>query len=213
MGSSNLAGDVYAHPFLWTKPGPMRDLGTLGGPTGTANAINEAGEVVGYADTPSSTHAYLWRRGKMTDLGTLNGDCFSGAFGINTHTQVVGQSITCDFTGFRAFLWENGSMIDLNLFVPSGSNLTLTEVETINDRGEMFGIGTLANGNDRAFLLIPCDENHPGIESCDYSMVEAGTVAPVQPTARATPRPTLPTSLWQRGNRFHFPGRVIRQEN
>jgi probable HAF family extracellular repeat protein len=188
IGTSNLAGDAIFHPFLWTAPGPIRDLGTLGGATGMANAINDSGEVIGLADTPSSTHAYLWRRGKMTDLGTLEGDCFSGAFGINAHTQVVGQSINCDFTEGRAFLWENGSIIDLNLFVPSGSNLTLTDVETINDRGEMFGISTLADGNDRAFLLIPCDENHPNIEGCDYSLVDATATVTDRPTP--TQRPT-----------------------
>jgi len=155
----------------------MRDLGTLGGATGVANAINDAGEVVGLADTSNSTHGFLWRNGAMTDLGTIGDDCFSGAFGINAHTQVVGQSINCDFTVFRAFLWENGAMIDLNIFVPAGSNLTLNDVEQINDRGELFGIGTLADGNSRAFLLIPCDENHPNIEGCDYSMVDQDVLA------------------------------------
>lgn len=38
--------------------------------------------------------------------------------------------------------------------------------------GEMFGIGTLAGGNDRAFFLIPCDENHPDVEGCDYSLMD-----------------------------------------
>jgi hypothetical protein len=38
-------------------------------------------------------------------------------------------------------------------------------VEQINDRGEMFGIGTLTDGNDRALFLIPCDENHPNMAS------------------------------------------------
>ena len=152
-GTSNLAGDVDYHPFLWTDHGPMRDLGTLGGATGLVNAMNDAGEVIGYAETTDSTHAYVWKNGKMTDLGTLAGDCFSGAFGINSRTQVVGQSITCDFTGFRAFLWQDGNMIDLNVFVPPGVDLTLTDVEQINDSGEMFGIGTLANGES----CIPAD--------------------------------------------------------
>jgi probable HAF family extracellular repeat protein len=186
IGDSSLPGDVISHVFLWTAPGPMRDLGTPGAQGGDAAAINDAGEVVGIDF--NSGHGFLWRNGTITDLGTLHGDCASGAFGINAHTQVVGQSFTCDGVA-RAFMWENGTMIDLNVFVPPGVNLTLVEVEQINDPGEMFGIGTLADGNSRAFLLIPCDENHPNIEGCDYSLVDASATASVSSmlTTRLSP--------------------------
>jgi cysteine-rich repeat protein/probable HAF family extracellular repeat protein len=54
--------------FLYTG-GLMQDLGTLGGANSAAIAINTAGEIVGYADTPTSTGAFLFAAGHMVDLG------------------------------------------------------------------------------------------------------------------------------------------------
>jgi probable HAF family extracellular repeat protein len=214
VGFSNLAGDQTAHAFLWPgKDGNMLDLGTLGGSLGTANAINEAGEVVGFS-SPAGDQAFLaflWRNGVLTNLGTVGADLCSSGNAINSQRQVVGISIaTCGNTGRRAFLWENGSIVDLNTLIPPGSGLQLTLAETINDRGEIAGNGTpqgcgVVEECGHAFLLIPCDEHHPGVEGCDYSLVEAPAAVPQPiPAIRDASSRTLPPSLQRRMSRYRF---------
>ena len=83
VGQSNLPGDQPGNsdPFLWDGE-KLVDLFTtsIGGNPLTANAINDAGEIVGFAAFPNGAFdAYLWKGGVATDLGTLAGDCFSEA--------------------------------------------------------------------------------------------------------------------------------------
>jgi len=179
VGTSNLAGDAIAHPFLWTKSEGMKDLGTLGGTLAFATWINDAGEVVGLSGTLDDqfAHAFLWRDGVMTDLGTPGSDPDSQANSINSRGQVVGGSFGT--TDLHGFLWENGSIVDLNTLIAPGSGATITDAADINDRGEVAALGFDSNGDGRAFLLIPCDEEHPDIKGCDYDSVEAVTEAPI----------------------------------
>jgi hypothetical protein len=129
------------------------------------------------------SHAFLWTpKSGITDLGTVGADCFSAAFDINNKNQAVGLSISCDGNSAEAVLWENGRIINLNVFVPPGSGIDLEDVETITDRGELFGEAFLDNGESRAFLLIPCDDNHRNVEGCDYSMMEESPAVSVQQT-------------------------------
>jgi probable HAF family extracellular repeat protein len=169
VGLSDLPGDVTEHPFLWTRKFGMRDLGTLGGTYGRADAINDAGGVVGTATNKKDKlfRAFLWTKDMgMIDLGTVDGDGCSSAYAINSRGQVVGESLACDFSVEHAFLWENGRIIDLNRFVPSGSGVQLTEPSAISDRGEIATNGFLG-GNLHAFVLIPCDENSADEEGCN----------------------------------------------
>ena len=161
VGGSFLAGDQASHPFLWDGA-QLIDLGTFGGDLGEAIAINEPGDSVGFATYPGNevVHAALWRQGRLTDLGTLDGDALSVAFDINKQGQVIGVSVPPggEFDNGRAFLWQaGGPIIDLNSLIPPGSSLRLTQPETINNRGEIAGVGLDAGGNQHAFLLIPCD--------------------------------------------------------
>jgi probable HAF family extracellular repeat protein len=219
--------DPNCHPFLWDR-GKLIDLNTStagGNPVG-ADGINDAGEIVGAADFSSvggsSFDAYLWRKGVATDLGTVAGDCFSRALAINASGQIVGNSFSpaCDFSFSHAFLWENGSIIDLNELIPAGSPLQLVAANDINDRAEIAGEG-VPPGVDpsnvftqgHAFLLIPCDENHPNIEGCDYSLV-AASVAVLQSghvVRGATSVP--PASLLRRLTRYRLPGRGFGPRN
>jgi probable HAF family extracellular repeat protein len=206
VGQSNLAGDIYFHAYLWTKPGPMQDLGTLGGNYGEAKKITDTGEVVGWATNAGdqAVLASLWKDGLMTNLGTVDGDPCSIALGTNSKLQIVGVSWDC-VTFLHAFLWEKGSIVDLNSLVPPGSGAQLTYADYINERGEIAANGVLASGDTRAVLLIPCDENHPGVEGCDYSLVDE-TVAPSpRPAATKASGSMPPASVWRRNNRFHFP--------
>jgi probable HAF family extracellular repeat protein len=201
VGQSNLAGDLVSHPFISTNSEPMRDLGTLGGNNAAATAINDAEEVIGSSDLPGggqATHAFLWtKKDGIKDLGTAyTFDGCSDPGAINSAGQIAGASRGCDYSSQEAVLWENGEIIDLNTVIPPNSALILTRAFTINDRGEIGGLGVIGgigeppgcfadNVCGHTFLLIPCDEGHPNIEGCDYSPVEESEVGASHATTEA----------------------------
>jgi probable HAF family extracellular repeat protein len=164
-----MPGDLKFHPFLWDKKNGIIDVGTLGGDNGTVDHINEAGDVVGKADLPGSQlhDGFLWRNGKMTDLGTLAGDPCTRANWINAQRQIVGNSSDCRIP-LRAILWEDGGPpIDLNTLIPPNSSLQLVNAYDINDQGEIAGLGVPAGCQPadvdtcgHAYLLIPNGHGH-----------------------------------------------------
>lgn len=106
------------------------DLGTLGGSHSQAMAINDHGQVVGYSiNAHGLTHAFLWSRGRMTDLGALDGSYYSVAVDINNRGQVLGYTNTVDGLG-HAVLWDRGQITDLGASCAA---------EAINDQGDVVG--------------------------------------------------------------------------
>ncbi len=202
VGFSNLAGDQLSHAFLWDKRNGLKDLGLLpGGMFGSANAINDDGEIVGESDSPNGVFAVLWKDGATIDLGTVAGDPCSGANWINSQDQIVGfASADCNNED-HAFLWENGgAIVDLQTLLLPGSGVTLIDAIFINDQGEIAARGNTSSGVQHAVLLIPCDENHPDVEGCDYRLVDAATTAPHRYVSSATQR--KPQS--RRSNRYRI---------
>ena len=210
VGVSSPAGDQFQHAFVWDKQSGMRDLGgSLGGNNTGAFLINEDGKTVGFATLPGEAifHATFWQRvGRMVDLGTLGNDQCSYATSINAGGQIVGGSKPdCNADPARAFLWQDGSIFDLNALIPRGSALYLQTTYTINDKGEIAGEGVDNSGNGHAFLLIPCDENHSGIEGCDYSLVDT-TAAAQGPEPHDIPSETQQQPRSRQTNRYHISG-------
>ena len=134
------------------------DLGTLGGPDGQAWAINERGQVVGWAnpsdDGPfaGGRFAFLYDHGSMIDLGTLGGE-YSEAHGINDRGHVTGVSGLPDGTE-HAFLYADGEMVDLNDRIEPGNGWILIEAWEIGAQGQIVGFGT-KDGLGRGFILAP----------------------------------------------------------
>jgi len=161
VGSSVTVGDVNVHAFRTAANSPINpatdDLGTLGGSDSSAQDINASGQVVGYSTIDATGHAFRTAANSpinaaTDDLGTLGGT-FSFARGINAFGQVVGVSTTVDVAA-HAFLYSGGVIYDLNNLIPAGSGLTLGDAFSINDAGQIAGVGFMSSGS-RAFLLTP----------------------------------------------------------
>ena len=118
----------------------MTDLGTFGGSTSDAVAINQSGQVTGWADLPTrlNRHAFLWQRGILNDLGTLGGRQ-SVATAINDVGQVVGFSQGSDFIQ-HAFVWDHGAMVELPGEFPGEFGTAVA----INNSGRI--VGNLTTG-------------------------------------------------------------------
>ena len=152
VGTSHLnANEYHAYRYI-DRDGTLEDLGT-GGTLSGATVINSHGTIAGESRTTTNdTHVVLWTDGSVQDLGTL-GATWATVYGINKVGSVVGSSATS--TGPQhAFITLDGIMTDLNLFLPAGSDWELAIATSINDAGQIIGIGT-RNGVERAFLLTP----------------------------------------------------------
>ena len=97
------------HAFLYSD-GRMQDLGTLGGQSSEATAVNNAGHIVGQAGNVAGDTGgvpFLYRDGRMYELGTLLTDRAGGvellfATDINDAGQIVGTALVNGET--RAYL-------------------------------------------------------------------------------------------------------------
>lgn len=142
IGLSSSAGLVNANNYTFTP------LGSLGGNFSEANAINNAGLVVGSATLADgiTRHATLWNGSTVTDLGTLGGT-FSYAYAINNLGQIVGNSYLAGNTVQHATLWDGSVATDLGTL---GGDFSVAK--DISDNGLITGSSFNTAGTMQAVL-------------------------------------------------------------
>ncbi len=144
---------LTCRPFIW-QLFHMSALPTLGGNNGQASAINNRGQIVGFAEdgTVDSSCAanttnnrtqlpVLWENGKAKAKALPTGNDPSGnALWINDNGQIVGFTGSCAATN-HAVVWENDNV---NTLADNGSG---AEAFGNNNRGQIVGFVGAAPGN------------------------------------------------------------------
>lgn len=112
------------------------------------NALAGDGTVLGFKG-PISTRTFWIRApsGTETQVTGLN------PFAVNSSHTVAGLIQTGNPSDpVRAGIWSGGTVTDLNMLLPANSGWELTEALTINDKGDIAGLG-IHDGVVTAFLL------------------------------------------------------------
>jgi probable HAF family extracellular repeat protein len=112
--AGRIAGKSNIFPVIWnydvTNNNSVPVIEQLPIPAGffaaTGRAVNDTGDVAGYAGSPNiDSHAILWRNGIAIDLGVWPGGHYSVANGINNLGQVVGTGTVAGNNLDHALMW------------------------------------------------------------------------------------------------------------
>jgi probable HAF family extracellular repeat protein len=153
------------HAVLWENGG-VTDIGNLGAQWwNTPTAINQRGDVVGFAGDPAFVegdivHAFMWtREDGIRHLKPLPRrtpkHVDSEAYGVNEARQVVGVSCDADFVDCRAVVWDHGNTpTDLN-DLKGDYPARLESAKDINNLGQITGRAVDSTGVRTAYLAVP----------------------------------------------------------
>jgi len=125
------------------------------GPSLTATAINNYGDVAGfYAKNSSVTDAFLLLHDGQFIRLAVPGASMTQAFGVNDHDEVVGAYTvgTGNNAVTHGFTWRPGYGFRT---VDDPHGIGTTTINGVNDRGDLVGFYTDSAGNTDGMLALP----------------------------------------------------------
>lgn len=180
--SSVITGCVYDTgetltriPVIWENTvNPVVIPGTPADADACGLSINSHGHVVGTERTGTGYRAVMWKDGEFIVLGNLGNHTVTVPMAINDLGQVVGYSSPNGSEPSRAFLWDNGTMVDLGALGEGGA-----KAYDINNAGEIIGVApTPVLWKDGVIYdlkpLIPSEFNFLSAEAINESGQIAG---------------------------------------
>jgi len=141
IASGVIVNNVYSPALYNAKTHKITPLGSLGGVTsygfnGAATSVNNSGQAVGYSYIDDlNRHAFLYRKGAMTDIGSFGG--YSAAIAINDRGMIVGFASDLPSGRAHAFLYANGMMTDIDPSLDFSKSESYANA--INNRGQVVG--------------------------------------------------------------------------
>lgn len=138
--------------FFWSEKTGLLMFDSLMGTAGSSNGkgINDRGLIVGQTVVDNASRGFVWNRqdGSLVLLATeADASC---ANAVNDQGWVVGHYRSDG--AMRAFAWHRDhGLIELKKLLPQNSEWELYTISTINDRGDVLGVGA-RNGIPREFF-------------------------------------------------------------
>ena len=128
--------DQPLRAIVWAA-GVMRDLGDFGADPNVGQAINDCGQITGYASVPQGFRnrvAFLYSGGRLIDIDQrpATADRFSEGTGINIHAHIVGNS-----NHLSGFIYRGRTMESLNALIAPGLGWDIRFPQAINDAGQI----------------------------------------------------------------------------
>jgi len=138
------ADPFFSRTLIWINGGKPQSVSMPGSVSTSAFSVGAGGEVVGVSITkPRTTHAFLWVKGRIRDMGVPPGDdsCMPEAIASDgTVYGVAGRGLVGLAYG-EPFAWSHGKFVALGIGGRETGDWSINRIVGVDARGRVLAVG------------------------------------------------------------------------